>query len=146
MSAWRGEVNLLDLTKPEYRPLEPERRRIRHPADVRERNPVVDQAIEALARIGATRWSITRDPEPGLLDDLRPALHGDDLRIGASPPCGQSDEVAGGRLGADRSCPELPFQRHARSSPPRISSDTTHRSGSNRRSCAIRSLTFIGSA
>ena len=52
MSAWRGEVNLLDLTKPEYRPYEPERRRIPVP-QVRERNPVVDQAIEALARIGA---------------------------------------------------------------------------------------------
>jgi hypothetical protein len=52
MSAWRGEVNLLDLTKPEYRPLEKERRRI-PPPQTRERNPVVDQAIEALARIGA---------------------------------------------------------------------------------------------
>jgi uncharacterized protein (DUF2336 family) len=52
MSAWRGEVNLLDMTKPEYRAFEPERRRIPIPS-VRERNPVVDQAIEALARIGA---------------------------------------------------------------------------------------------
>lgn len=52
MSAWRGEVNLLDLTKPEYRPTEKERRRI-PPPQTRERNPVVDQAIEALARIGA---------------------------------------------------------------------------------------------
>ncbi len=52
MSAWRGEVNLLDMTKPEYRPYEPERRRIPIP-QVRERNSVVDQAIEALARIGA---------------------------------------------------------------------------------------------
>jgi len=52
MSAWRGEVNLLDLTKPEYRPIEKERRRI-PPPQTRERNPVVDQAIEALARIGA---------------------------------------------------------------------------------------------
>ena len=52
MSAWRGEVNLLDMTKPEYRAFEPERRRIPVP-QVRERNPVVDQAIEALARIGA---------------------------------------------------------------------------------------------
>lgn len=52
MSAWRGEVNLLDLTKPEYRPFEAERRRI-PPPQTRERNPVVDQAIEALARIGA---------------------------------------------------------------------------------------------
>ena len=52
MSAWRGEVNMLDMTKPEYRAFEPERRRIPIP-QVRERNPVVDQAIEALARIGA---------------------------------------------------------------------------------------------
>lgn len=52
MSAWRGEVNLLDLTKPEYRPFEADRRRIPAP-HTRERNPVVDQAIEALARIGA---------------------------------------------------------------------------------------------
>jgi len=52
MSAWRGEGNLLDMTKPEYRPFEPERRRIPIP-QVRERDPVVDQAIEALARIGA---------------------------------------------------------------------------------------------
>ena len=52
MSAWRGEVNLLELTKPEYKPFEIERRRI-PPPQTRERNPVVDQAIEALARIGA---------------------------------------------------------------------------------------------
>lgn len=52
MSAWRGEVNLLDMTKPEYRPFEVERRRV-PPPQTRERNPVVDQAIEALARIGA---------------------------------------------------------------------------------------------
>ncbi len=52
MSAWRGEVNLLDMTKPEYRPFEAERRRIPAP-QVRERDPVVDQAIAALARIGA---------------------------------------------------------------------------------------------
>lgn len=52
MSAWRGEVNLLDMTKPEYKPFEVERRRI-PPPQTRERNPVVDQAIEALARIGA---------------------------------------------------------------------------------------------
>jgi hypothetical protein len=54
MSAWRGEVNLLDLAKPEYRPFTEESRRT--PLSVRsERNPVVDQAIEALARIGARR-------------------------------------------------------------------------------------------
>ncbi|WP_421760594.1 DUF2336 domain-containing protein [Devosia sp.] len=52
MSAWRGEVNLLDMTKPEYKPFEADRRRIPVP-QTRERNPIVDQAIEALARIGA---------------------------------------------------------------------------------------------
>lgn len=51
MSAWRGEVNLFDLTKPEYRPFEAERRRP-PPPQTRERNPIVEQAIEALARIG----------------------------------------------------------------------------------------------
>jgi hypothetical protein len=53
MSAWRGEVNLLDLAKPEYRPFTEESRRT--PLVGRDRNPVVDQAIEALARIGAKR-------------------------------------------------------------------------------------------
>ena len=52
MSAWRGEVNLLDMTKPEYRRADPDRRRIPAP-QTRDRNPIVDQAIEALARIGA---------------------------------------------------------------------------------------------
>ncbi len=52
MSAWRGEVNLLDMTKAEYKPFEQQRRRIPVP-QVRERNPAIDQAIEALARIGA---------------------------------------------------------------------------------------------
>ena len=53
MSSWRGEVNLLDLNKPDYAPAPPERRRIpvRPPAA----NPVIDQAIEALARIGARK-------------------------------------------------------------------------------------------
>lgn len=54
MSAWRGEVNLLDLAKPEYRPFTEESRRTPLPVS-RDRNPVVDQAIEALARIGAKR-------------------------------------------------------------------------------------------
>ena len=52
MSAWRGEVNLLDMTKPEYKPFDPDRRRI-PPPQTRDRDPVVDQAIETLARIGA---------------------------------------------------------------------------------------------
>jgi hypothetical protein len=56
MSAWRGEVNLLELAKPEYLPFQPESRRTPQIA-ANERNPVVDQAIEALARIGARKAS-----------------------------------------------------------------------------------------
>ncbi|KFC71402.1 hypothetical protein FF80_00596 [Devosia sp. LC5] len=51
MSAWRGEVNLLELNKPEYKPFSETSRRT--PAATH--NPVVDQAIEALARIGLRR-------------------------------------------------------------------------------------------
>lgn len=51
MSAWRGEVNLLELNKPEYKPFSEASRRT--PAAAH--NPVVDQAIEALARIGLRR-------------------------------------------------------------------------------------------
>jgi hypothetical protein len=55
MSAWRGEVNLLELAKPEYKPFtEPSRRT---PQFASTKNPVVDQAIEALARIGIRRAS-----------------------------------------------------------------------------------------
>lgn len=54
MSAWRGEVNLLELNKPEYKPFtETSRRTPLLPAY----NPVVDQAIEALSRIGIRRAS-----------------------------------------------------------------------------------------
>ena len=54
MSAWRGEVNLLELNKPEYRPFtETSRRTPKSLAPAH--NPVVEQAIEALARIGARR-------------------------------------------------------------------------------------------
>ena len=53
MSAWRGEVNLLDLAKPEFRPFTEESRRT--PLVRSERDPVVDQAMEALARIGTKR-------------------------------------------------------------------------------------------
>jgi hypothetical protein len=56
MSAWRGEVNLLDLAKPEYKPFTQESRRTPVPFK-RERDPVVDQAIEALARIGVRQAS-----------------------------------------------------------------------------------------
>ena len=56
MSAWRGEVNLLELAKPEYLPFQQDSRRT--PSQVaNERNPVVEQAIEALARIGARKAS-----------------------------------------------------------------------------------------
>jgi hypothetical protein len=53
MSSWRGDVNLLDLNKPDYAPAPPDRRRI--PARPPAANPVIDQAIEALARIGARK-------------------------------------------------------------------------------------------
>ena len=52
MSSWRGDVNLLDLNKPDYRPAAPEARRTTPPPAV---NPVIDQAIEALARFGARK-------------------------------------------------------------------------------------------
>jgi hypothetical protein len=55
MSAWRGEVNLLDLSKPEYRPHTAESKRT--PQEPYARNPVVDQAIEALAKIGMRQAS-----------------------------------------------------------------------------------------
>ena len=55
MSAWRGEVNLLELSKPEYLPFQPEVARPAPKILANERNPVVDQAIEALARIGARK-------------------------------------------------------------------------------------------
>jgi len=56
MSAWRGEVNLLDLAKPEYKPFtEVSRRTPQSLAPAH--NPVVEQAIEALARIGIKRAS-----------------------------------------------------------------------------------------
>jgi len=53
MSSWRGDVNLLDLGKAEYRPFSGEIRRTAAPAA--SSNPVIDQAIEALARIGARK-------------------------------------------------------------------------------------------
>ncbi|HTJ57012.1 MAG TPA: DUF2336 domain-containing protein [Devosiaceae bacterium] len=50
MSSWRGDVNLLDLNRPEYRPADS-----RRAAPVPVSNPTIDKAIEALARIGARR-------------------------------------------------------------------------------------------
>lgn len=55
MSAWRGEVNLLDLSKPQYQPVSQPRRRVATSAG--SANPVVEQAMEALSRIGARRAS-----------------------------------------------------------------------------------------
>jgi len=51
MSAWRGEVNLLDLGKPEYRPFA-ETRRSAAAAVAQAGNPDVQRTIDALARIG----------------------------------------------------------------------------------------------
>jgi hypothetical protein len=54
MSAWRGEVNLLDLGKPEYRPFAETRRAA---AAAQPQSAVVDKTIEALARIGILKAS-----------------------------------------------------------------------------------------
>lgn len=54
MSAWRGEVNLLDLSKPEYRPFA-ETRRSAAAAAAQAPSPAVEKTIEALARIGVRR-------------------------------------------------------------------------------------------
>jgi hypothetical protein len=53
MSAWRGDVNLLELTKPEYKPFNSETRRRSLVQPLH--NPIVDEAIAALARIGIRR-------------------------------------------------------------------------------------------
>jgi hypothetical protein len=56
MSAWRGEVNLLELSKPQYQPFTQRSKRTAAAENARPTsNPVVDQAIEALARIGIRR-------------------------------------------------------------------------------------------
>lgn len=49
MSAWRGEVNLLDLSKTEYRPFVQESRRTPKPMGGYVRDPLVERTIEALA-------------------------------------------------------------------------------------------------
>lgn len=56
MSAWRGEVNLLDLGKPEYRPFT-ETRRSAAAAAAQSPSEQVDRTIEALARIGIRQAS-----------------------------------------------------------------------------------------
>jgi len=50
MSSWRGDVNLLDLNKAEYQPMPVHVRRAMPLPQAA--NPVVEQAIETLARIG----------------------------------------------------------------------------------------------
>lgn len=54
MSAWRGEVNLLDLGKPEYRPFAETRRA---PQAFAPQDAGIEQAIDALARIGIRKAS-----------------------------------------------------------------------------------------
>jgi len=52
MSSWRGDVNLLELTRPEYKPFaQGPRPRVERG----ERNQVLDEAMAALARIGTRR-------------------------------------------------------------------------------------------
>jgi hypothetical protein len=51
MSAWRGEVNLLDLGKPEYRPFS-ETRRSAAAAAAQAPSEQIERTIEALAKIG----------------------------------------------------------------------------------------------
>lgn len=53
MSAWRGEVNLLELSKPQHQPFNQASKR--SGAISPAHNPVVEQAIEALAKIGVRR-------------------------------------------------------------------------------------------
>ena len=50
LSAWRGEVDLIEMTRPEFRASD--RRRAPTPL-ARERSPIVDAAIEQLAQLGA---------------------------------------------------------------------------------------------
>ena len=56
LSSWRGEVNLLDLAKPQYRPFNEDTKRTAAPHRV-SNDPVITQAIGALERIGARRAS-----------------------------------------------------------------------------------------
>ncbi|MEP7240807.1 MAG: DUF2336 domain-containing protein [Devosia sp.] len=56
MSAWRGEVNLLDLNKPEYRPFA-ETRRSAAAAAAQKPSREIERAIETLANIGARKAS-----------------------------------------------------------------------------------------
>ena len=51
MSAWRGDVNLLELNKPEYRRCTEDGRR-HSAASATSVHPAIERTIEALARIG----------------------------------------------------------------------------------------------
>ena len=53
MSSWRGDVNLLDLNKPSYAPASLEVRRT-SPL-TQSHNPAIDQAIQALERLGTRK-------------------------------------------------------------------------------------------
>lgn len=57
LSAWCGDVNLLDLAKPEFRRFSEDSTRTPRQADVQHQDPAVEQAIGALERIGAKRAS-----------------------------------------------------------------------------------------
>ncbi len=57
MSSWRGEVNLLDLGKPEYRPFTQESRRTPVPATGYVRDPLIERTIEALANSNTRKAS-----------------------------------------------------------------------------------------
>ncbi len=57
LSAWREEVNLLDLAKPQYRPFTEETKRSAPRAKITSNDPVIAQAVDALERIGMRRAS-----------------------------------------------------------------------------------------
>jgi len=56
LSSWRGEVNLLDLAKPQYRPF-PQTGKRRQSATAISKDPDIARAVTALERIGARRAS-----------------------------------------------------------------------------------------
>ena len=57
LSAWREEVNLLDLAKPKYRPFTEETQKMSARANITTNDPVIAQAVDALERIGMRRAS-----------------------------------------------------------------------------------------
>lgn len=56
MSAWRGDVNLLDLAKPEYQPFAEGRRRAEN-GQLRQSGSVIGEAVEAMSRLSERRAS-----------------------------------------------------------------------------------------